>query len=415
MLQQRLKHFIESGISPEDSSDQRLQKTMLASGSLLMMIATAAWGLLLLLFQEPLVGSISLAYSASVFIALLLGVQRHYRFYRFSQLLLGLLIPFIDSLLLGGFISSGGVILWSLSAPLGGLLLYPPRRAVPWWVAYILVVALSGILQTGIPQGSHLPQGLLILFFVVNIIAVTSIAMFMLLYFVHLKNDILERLRIEERKSEALLLNILPKEIAPILKNEHRIIADQYDCVTILFADLVGFTPLTAEMNPVEMVSLLNLIFSHFDSLIEKYDLEKIRTIGDNYMVASGVPRIRQDHAEAMANMALEMRGYIQKLPAVGERRVEFRIGINSGPVVAGVIGHKKFVYDIWGDAVNIASRMESHGVPGMIQIASSTYEFIKEEFDCTPRGPIPIKGRGEMDTWFLIGKKTTQLFKDTP
>jgi guanylate cyclase len=152
------------------------------------------------------------------------------------------------------------------------------------------------------------------------------------------------------------------------------------------------------------MVELLNEIYSHFDSLIEKHGAEKIRTIGDNYMIASGLPRPRTDHAQALARLALEMNAYIGNLPPVGDRRLAFRFGINSGPVVAGVIGHKKFAYDVWGDTVNIASRMESQGMPGKIQITRATYELIKDEFVCELHGPLIIKGKGQMETWFLLG-----------
>jgi guanylate cyclase len=217
------------------------------------------------------------------------------------------------------------------------------------------------------------------------------------------KNEAYRLLRIEQEKGENLLLNILPKEIAAILKNGNRTIADSFEGASILFADLVGFTPLTAKMAPIDMVNLLNEIFSHFDNLVEKYNLEKIRTIGDSYMVAAGVPRIRQDHAHAIVSMAVEMRDFIQNWPPIEGKRIEFRIGINSGPVVGGVIGRKKFVYDLWGDAVNIASRMESHGVANQIQITAATYRQIKNDFNCTPRGKIEVKGRGEMETWIVV------------
>jgi len=198
------------------------------------------------------------------------------------------------------------------------------------------------------------------------------------------------------------LLNILPKEIATILKNEERTIADQYDEASVLFADMVGFTPLSAKLPPVEMVELLNEVFSYFDSLLDKYGVEKIRTIGDNYMVASGVPRGRPDHAQALVGMALEMLDYVSSHTFQNGHQLSFRIGINSGSMVAGVIGRRKFVYDVWGDAVNIASRMESHGVGDAVQITRATYELIKDEFVCEPRGTVLVKGKGEMEVWLV-------------
>jgi class 3 adenylate cyclase len=177
--------------------------------------------------------------------------------------------------------------------------------------------------------------------------------------------------------------------------------------VSILFADLSGFTPLTNVLSPNEMVELLNNIYSHFDSLIEKYGAEKIRTIGDNYMIASGLPETREDHACILAALALDMNAFVASLPPVGDRTLAFRIGISSGPVIAGVIGHKKFSYDVWGDTVNTASRMESHGIPGRIQISCATYELIKDEFTCEPNGTLLVKGKGEMETWFLERHKS--------
>ncbi|HEY3474261.1 MAG TPA: adenylate/guanylate cyclase domain-containing protein, partial [Anaerolineales bacterium] len=191
---------------------------------------------------------------------------------------------------------------------------------------------------------------------------------------------------------------MLPKEIAPILKNESRTIADHYADASVLFADMVGFTPLSAQLAPVEVVELLNEAFSFFDSLLDKYDVEKIRTIGDSYMAAAGVPRRRTDHAQALVCMALEMRDYIATHSFRNGQRITFRIGINSGSVIGGVIGKRKFVYDVWGDAVNIASRMESHGLGGAVQITRATYELIKDDFICEPRGTVHVKGKGDME-----------------
>ncbi|MGL4376277.1 MAG: adenylate/guanylate cyclase domain-containing protein, partial [Microcoleaceae cyanobacterium] len=211
----------------------------------------------------------------------------------------------------------------------------------------------------------------------------------------------------ERNKSEMLLLNILPKEIALILKNKCQTIATEFTNTSILFADIVGFTPLSETLTPWQLVELLDELFCNFDKLVDKYELEKIKTIGDCYMVASGVPSPREDHAEALAMMALEMMNYINNSTFYGEKRLNLRIGINSGPVVAGVIGRKKFVYDLWGDTVNTASRMESHSPIGKIQITRETYELIKDKFECEYQGKIMVKGKGEMDVWYLQKVKT--------
>ena len=215
----------------------------------------------------------------------------------------------------------------------------------------------------------------------------------------------LDSLRIEQEKSENLLLNILPKDIAELLKKKPDSIAEQYSEASILFADVVDFTPMSSQMKPIELVELLNQVFSQFDDLVEKYDLEKIKTIGDCYMVASGVPRPRQDHARVITCLALDMQEIVSKSDYFG-RKLTFRIGINSGPVVAGVIGRKKFIYDLWGDAVNTASRMESNGTGGLVQITQETYNLIHDDFICESRGVIKVKGKGELPVWFVRGRK---------
>jgi guanylate cyclase len=236
-------------------------------------------------------------------------------------------------------------------------------------------------------------------FYALNIGGVISIAFLMLFYFVAQKN------RFQE-KSELLLLNVLPKEIAEILKGEQQSIADYFEEASILFADVVEFTPLSRSIEPRELIGLLEEVFFCFDLLVEKHGLEKIKTIGDCYMVAAGVPRPRADHAQALARLALDMRGAVAQR-TFGGRRLAFRIGMNSGPVVAGVIGRKKFIYDLWGEAVNIASRMESHGTSGMISITRATHQLIKDQFVCEGGGMVQIKGMGDMEVWRLIAEKS--------
>ena len=219
-------------------------------------------------------------------------------------------------------------------------------------------------------------------------------------------------LRKERNKTENLLLNLLPEPIAERLKEEPGVIADKFEKATILFADLVNFTHISTTMSATKLVYLLNEIFSTFDELTEKHGLEKIKTIGDAYMVAGGIPIVRPDHAEASAEMALDMLVAIDELNVKLEATFDLRIGINSGPVVAGVIGTKKFIYDLWGNAVNTASRMESHGVPGRIQVSFYTYELLRDKYEFEERGLIDIKGQGEMRTYFLTGPKTASDLK---
>ncbi len=218
----------------------------------------------------------------------------------------------------------------------------------------------------------------------------------------------LERLRIEQEKSERLLLNILPKPIADRLKQGQGTIADSFPEVTILFADLVGFTQLSSQIPPAELVRVLNEIFSTFDRLVEKHGLEKIKTIGDSYMASAGLPIPRPDHAEAVAEMALDILEEMPRFSRVNGNPLSMRIGINTGPVVAGVIGTKKFIYDLWGDTVNTASRMESSGVASCIQVTEAAYRHLKNKYVLVRRGTIEVKGKGEMTTYLLAGRKST-------
>jgi guanylate cyclase len=249
---------------------------------------------------------------------------------------------------------------------------------------------------------------LLIPFFILNIGTVSAIAFALLYFFVRQKDQALHLLRLEQEKSESLLLNILPREVADRLKSGEDTIADSYESASILFADMVGFTRLTAELSATAMVELINQIYSRFDLLVEKYGAEKIRTIGDNYMVAAGLPRRDPDHPAVLALLALEMKTCVEDLAAENGHPLAFRIGINAGPVIAGVVGRKKFQYDVWGDTVNIASRMENQGEPGKIQVTQAFYELVKDRFVLEPKGQVAIKGKGEMAAWFLIGAEAS-------
>lgn len=231
---------------------------------------------------------------------------------------------------------------------------------------------------------------------------------------IHLANEELEvrveqrtgELRQEKEKSEQLLLNILPAEIADRLMRTNESPAEHFEEATILFADIVGFTSISARIKPMQLVAGLNQIFSAFDQLTEKHGLEKIKTIEDAYMVVGGLPVSRPDHSEAIANMALDMQAYMQDVENIFGESLQIRIGINTGPVIAGVIGIKKFIYDLWGDAVNVASRMESHGKPGHIQVTDATYLKLQNKYLLEPRGTIEVKGRGEMMTYWLLCRR---------
>ncbi len=233
-------------------------------------------------------------------------------------------------------------------------------------------------------------------------LAVVTFAVYM-----YVENMISEgRLEEERQRSEKLLLNILPETIAARLKNGETPIADSYHNVSVLFSDIVGFTAIASKLSAQEAFALLTEIFTYFDSIIESLGVEKVRTVGDGCYVVSGVPQAREDHAQALAAVALGMMDFKRSSSSPLVQNMELRIGISSGPLIAGVIGNSKFQFDLWGDTVNTASRMESQGKSGRIQISEATYELIKDDFECESRGMIPIKGKDEMHTWFLVGHK---------
>lgn len=213
-------------------------------------------------------------------------------------------------------------------------------------------------------------------------------------------------LRAAMDQSERLLLNILPRKVADRLKSNEGTIADRFDCVSVLFIDIVSFTPLSSGMDPINVVDFLGRMFDAFDGMMDRHRVEKIKTIGDCYLAVAGLPEVDPEHALNICALALEMREEMKKINASLPFELKARFGIHSGPVVAGVIGHRKFAYDIWGDTVNVASRMESHGEKDRIQISAETYELIKDHFECEERGLIDVKGKGSFHAYWLVGKK---------
>ena len=301
--------------------------------------------------------------------------------------------------MLGGLDESSGVILWSLFAPLGAVAFDRPSRAWPWFAAFVATVVLALVLSEVVrPDGADLPDAFVRTFDVLNIVVVSLVAMILLVTFARGRDT-------AQARVEALLLNILPAEIAQRLQSDRGSIADHFDDASILFADVVDFTPLSSRLDAREVVELLDRLFTSFDELVDRHDVEKIKTIGDCYMAAAGVPRQRPDHAHALAGLALEMRECAKNcLPEGTEHDLRLRIGISSGPVVAGVIGRRRFLYDLWGDTVNMASRMESHGTPDAIQITRPTWELLRDDFVAEPLGLVDVKGKGAVETWRLVG-----------
>jgi guanylate cyclase len=392
------------GADPADSEEIRIQKRMLVAITGLVMVFGAVWGAAYWLLGEPLAGAIPGGYSLLTFINLVVfSKTRQYQLFRALQLLFFLALPFFLQVALGGFVGSSAVILWALTAPLGALVMQGRRESVPWMIGFGALLLVSLLVQPEMVINNNLSPTVVGVFFLLNLLAVSFVVFIVLNYFVGQRDRIQGQLEVEQEKSENLLLNVLPQRVADDLKEKGETKAEAHESVTVLFADSVGFTVFADSVSPDEMLGVLSEVFTGFDEIVNRHGVEKIRTIGDAYMAASGVPVGRQDHADAMAKVALEMIAQVEGID------LDFRIGINSGSVVAGVIGTTKFQYDIWGDAVNTASRMESSGEQGRIQIGESTYELIKERFICEPRGTVNIKGKGELATWWLIGERDSE------
>jgi adenylate cyclase len=410
LLERALERLAQVGADPADDPDTQQRKALLVLISVLILPIAVVWGVLYLALGSP-VGYVPLAY----FLVLLgaIGIfarTRNVAFFLRVNLLDILFAPTLSMIPLGGFVGSAGVGLWGILAPMGALVFGGVRAAVRWYAAFVAVFVACGIAGESVGNLSSVPGWFTSTMLGLNVVAAGTIVFTLLALFAQQRHDALVALRSAQERAENLLLDILPYSIAERLKSRPQTIADQFPTASILFADVVDFTPRAEHLPPAEVVGMLDNLFGYFDTLAERHGLEKIKTIGDCYMVAAGVPTPRPDHARALALMALDMLEAVGSKDGVGHLGLELRVGINSGPVVAGVIGRKRFLYDLWGDAVNTASRMEVHGTPGRIHMTQETYELLKDEFVCEPRGTVTVKGKGDMETWYLVGSRTSSI-----
>ena len=410
-----LQRLLSIGRDPSDSEEMRLRKSVLVLSSLLMAGLASIWVVtyaILDLWESaaiPLVYQLASAASIGVF-----ARTRRFIVFRRSQLFMSLVFPFVLQWSLGGFESGSAVCLWGLTSPMGALLFVGARQSVPWFAGFAGLVAVSAALDSSIASSApDVPQGAVIAFFALNLLGVATTTYALLQYFVRERERAAAELarqhralEAEQDKSERLLLNVLPEPVAARLKEDEGIIADEFGEATVLFADLVGFTELAGRMPADELVALLDRVFARWDLLAAERGVEKIKTIGDAYMAAAGVPVHRPDHAEAIASLALAMTADAERSEEQVGAPLAVRVGIDTGPVVAGVIGRSKFIYDLWGDTVNTASRMESHGVPGSIQVTARARQHLLPGFELSRRGSIDVKGKGQMDCYLLLGAR---------
>lgn len=396
--------------------EQKLSGDMLMLTTGFMMCAAALW--------LAIYWSLGYAYSTAIPLVFQLlsagALVLYYRFGRlhafaYTQLGLILFTPFAMQWSIGNFVNASGVSLWGLVAPVGAVTILGTRESLPWFFAWLFMTVMAGVFDF-LLSGSAQPVDVrtVSVFFVMNFAAISVMIYALLWYFASEKRRLRamvdashEEMRLERDRSEKLLLNILPPAIAERLKRDEVNIAQGHADVTVMFADIVGFTRMTEELSPVETVKILNDIFSIFDDIADRHGVDKIKTIGDAYMACAGLDTGAQVHyAEAVAGMALEMQGRLREYRRRSGERIELRIGIGTGPVVAGVIGKKKFIYDMWGDTVNVAFRMSAEAPAGGIQVDHTTHRRLQSRFEFGPAHEVDMKGKGRMQVYPLVSRR---------
>ncbi|MGI9667670.1 MAG: adenylate/guanylate cyclase domain-containing protein [Acidimicrobiia bacterium] len=395
----RVDRLLDIGVAPEDSSELMRTKR-LYTGVLWISLPLSTVSLLqLALVQGVPMAALMLVPMSLLVIGSLLVIWRWpASFPNLYHVMVGMALAMAAGLvvLAGGVVASGANSLWAFLAVLFAVVLFTDWRATMWFWIFLVSQAIAIAWSQQVEPVLVMANAELIVVF--NLLAVSVLTYFIVLYYARQRASLLS-------ESDDLLLNILPADIAERLKTSSDTIAEDYESASVLFADVVDFTPVSAMLEPTELVGLLDEVFSAIDALVEERGLEKIKTIGDAYMVAAGVPHPRDDHAAVLCDLALEITAMTSRRRFNGHQ-IRFRVGINSGPVVAGIIGTKKFSYDLWGDTVNVASRMESSATDGAIRITEATQVLVNDEFSCQALGVAEIKGRGPMQVFQLTGHR---------
>jgi adenylate cyclase len=411
-----LERLGRAAVDESDSEELRLRKTLLMFASGLMNMAAFVWLALYWIMGLKLPTTIPLLYQLiSVIILVVYLKTRNFDFFRFAQLSLFLFAPFVIQWSIGSFVNSSGIVLLALLAPVGAMVVLGARESIPWFVAYVVLTVVSGVFDYFLAAGdlSGVPMRTVAVFFVLNFTILSSIMYLLLRYFVQQKDVFQgelsrqhELVREEQKKSEQLLTTILPSHIAQRLKRDQATIADGFADVTVMFADIVGFTMLAEELTPKEVVSFLDGVFTRFDELADKHGVDKIKTIGDAYMVAGGLSGENTHYVDAVAAMALEMLELARNDDIMKRYKVAFHVGFATGPVIAGVIGARRFIYDLWGDTVNVASRITSEAPAGQILVDKTTYRRLGGRYQFGSPQDLTFKGKGQMTVYQLMGKR---------
>ncbi len=381
-----------------DSDEIRFEKLLILIIALSCCGCGVVWSIMYaVVFGLGLTMALPLAFVVIVGAAIVLSaIRRDHRLLVTAQLTCITWITALIGWSIGSLHESGLVLAWSFLGPIGALIFLPLRRAILWMGQFLLILAISVLLEPALlGHRLHVPDTTRGLFYLMNIGTSLSVTFAAAAWF-------MRKIQLERTRSDGLIDNMLPGRIAEQLKAGVPVIANSHAQVSVLFADIVGFTTYSSQVTAPELVEDLNAVFRRFDALAAEFGTEKIKTIGDAYMVATGVPEHRDDHAQVLARFALALRDLAAQVRRRDGEPFQLRIGIHSGPAVAGVIGSTRLAYDLWGDTVNTASRMESHGEAGRVQVSSATAMLLGDEFTLEPRGAVEVKGKGLMQLFFL-------------
>jgi adenylate cyclase len=409
-----LRHAGDAVIAETDSDELKLQKTLSILACGLMIFAAGLWMVIYtalgIRFEILVPLGFQMLSAATLVYYLRSG---NFVAFRFAQVTLYLFVPFVMQWGMGNFVTASAVMLWALLAPIGVMVLQGPRESIPWFIAYLVLTAVSGFFDYFISYGSDhgLPLHTIAVFFVLNFAAISTIVYLLISYFVRERQRLSSELQRShnqlmdaQEKSERLLLNVLPARVAERLKRQDTV-ADGYADVTVMFADIVNFTGLSEELAPGDVIYMLNELFTGFDEIAARHGLEKIKTIGDAYMAAGGLNAGTPDYTAALGEAALQMQQFMQDRHSPNGSPLGLHIGIATGPVGAGVIGRTKFVYDLWGNTVNVASRLASHAEFGQVAVDEITYKRLRGRYRF--EGPMypAAKGKGQVTSYFLTGR----------
>jgi class 3 adenylate cyclase len=409
-------NFPEITVDSTVNQAEKTHKNLFIFTAAFMNFAVVLWLAIYWLMGLNFSANVPLAYQLISVISLAYYFKsKDFEIFRFVQLSLFLFAPFVMQWSLGSSVTSSGVTLWALLAPIGALVVSSWREAIPWFFAYIVLTLVSGIFDyfLGTGNDSGVPMKTIGVFFAMNFAVMSSLIFLLVRHFViemeKLKSQLIEQRQLlteEQDKSEQLLLNILPGGIAKRMQNTQGLIADKHDDLTVMFADLVNFSQLTEALSPEQLLALLNTIFTGFDELAEKYNLEKIKTVGDSYMVAGGLSQNKVDYTSDIAGLAYEMRDFVATHPDLAKFKLALHIGIASGPAIAGVVGGKRFIYDLWGDTVNLACQFaDDAAATGIIRVDKITYNRIRLFYVFEPHVMIAVKGKGDVAAYHLTTK----------